>query len=187
MQRLANPEYNIHKIFNDFDVLYSVLSEKQWGSGIIQPNLAVNRRFQPLIDIFKQYGWDRNDVVAHCRYESAFVSHTAKEPVEQRGDGGLSVCACHAHQFQAVGGVAVEGGGNLARYCLCVGYLHVGDARILLRGHCLAYNGCCSAVLGCLYILMAVYLCASDGYEQVAFLDGAGVYAYSFNVALFFG
>ena len=62
MQRLTNPEYNIHKIFNDFDVLYSVLSEKQWMSGIIQLNLAVNRRFQPLIDIFKQYGWDRNDV-----------------------------------------------------------------------------------------------------------------------------
>ena len=56
MQTVSHPIKNIHPLFDEFDRLYAEMSQKAQKRQLVP--LSYDKHFEPLVDIFKQHGWD---------------------------------------------------------------------------------------------------------------------------------
>ena len=116
------------------------------------------------------------NVIAYGAAQSAFVSHSAEYVEEHRGNCCLAVGPRHSYQFHPFCRVAVECRGEFAGHFLCAGVLQVCYVFLYVCRKFLAYHYRGTLAHSFVYIVVSVYLRASHGDENIAFLNLSGVY-----------
>ena len=105
MQKIIRQTSNVHKVLDDIDRCYSLLSDRDWCGGLIRPTL--DKSFKPLLDTFKQYGDFYTDVsfideinLTDVVYEPMAVCYNEKKMVLCFSGGKDSVAAAKLYKEQ---------------------------------------------------------------------------------------
>ena len=115
------------------------------------------------------------DFHSHRREQAGPQPAHTHHIVKQRGDGGLAVGACHAHEAQLLGGVAVDARSHKAERHAGVGHFHRQNTVGNLRRPFLHHHGAGSRSNGGSHILVAVDSHAAHGHKHRAGHHAPGV------------
>ena len=76
MQKIIHEVDNIHEIFDDFDLLYTLLSQKEPDNSLIMATM--NSNFEYLVSLFENTGWHGNISLNHYDYSYLSVPRNEK-------------------------------------------------------------------------------------------------------------